>query len=223
MGSWENRRPTANSDPMRGPRKPGAGSEAPDAQASEWSEAIREQCLLTMVGAAQPWQQSLTADELHAIGGYTVGTGVLSANRKLRGRDAVELDDLERHLVATLEAALNRSRIDQPLVLYRVVGHHLKSEIDQVPIGGIWPDPGFVSCSIHRERDLERDADRDVLDIYAPAGALGGYVANLTPQDGEEAHGEVILARGLRFRVRVRFRQSGRVVASLEALPAISG
>lgn len=173
-----------------------------------------------MVEAAGPWQASLTASELRAIREYTAGTRLLSANRKLRGHDAAELDLEERQLVEALDAALARSALARRMTLYRVVGHRLKSEMDAVSIGEIWRDPGYVSCSIHEEWAVERNAERDVLEIHAPAGSPGAYVANLTPQEGEEAHGEMILARGLQYRVRGRRREKERVVTELEVLPA---
>lgn len=151
----------------------------------------------------------ITPQQLKAVGGYK-NAGYGHVNRGLRtGR----LDDRDRDTVATLDALTAASRTTTPVTVYRGYGSRMLITDNGFPAdpkpGDTFTDKAFVSTTTDRAKAEKWSprADDVTATVHVPKGVgaapLDRYVT------GQAEENEVLLERGLTFRVKSRTPKPG--------------
>lgn len=142
----------------------------------------------------------MSTAELRAFGEYG---GILYSeiNRGLRGTFGAKLDPATRKIVQTMDKVLARSPLDHDVAVWRGAGFRSEffgDRFDGDLAGFSWREDAFVSTSARREQAamFAFGGERAVLmRILVPAGQQAIQLS------GTSAEWELLLQRGLRFRV----------------------
>jgi hypothetical protein len=151
----------------------------------------------------RPWLDSLTPAEREAIAAYKLDA-FEPINESLRYGFAPSTE--EQRLIASLDRALARFRLPEPVIVYR---GFVSYSVRQAAVGREIIDFGYFSTSLLRvvAEDIissEPEEERLIAEVTIPGGAqIGAFVAapELVRDYGEV---EVLLPRESRFRITGR-------------------
>lgn len=143
------------------------------------------------------WKGTLSQDELDSIFSYTEAPVI---NEVLRGEQLLEA--FEQELADSLDGAIQRSIIPRDTFVWRCA----EKKFYDSPLGSIIDDLGYVSTSL--VRDVAVDflpgvEDGTMVRIFVPKGTFGAFVGDSDLSEFADQM-EIILRRGLRFRVTGR-------------------
>jgi cation transport regulator ChaB len=164
-------------------------------EASEWADPHYAE-----------WYDSLSTEERGALHSYT-GSGYREINRYWRkgpgsvypDRHGVVKDQTEQ-----LDSALSRAVVPEDVVVTRGVSGIEAQRIFATEPGGTFVDKGFGSTSVAQEWPW---GDKTVR-ILVPQGANGGYVSSTTKSLGLPDECELLLARGARYMVLSKSKET---------------
>lgn len=153
-----------------------------------------------------------------AVVAYT-GTDYEDINAVLRGRDLSHLDEDDIAEVEKQVKLLDKAMDIKPAPVDMVV-HRLTDSVPKLPPGTQFRDNGFVSTTISHgyladvQEELYGHADKGSMlhmEIRVPKGTPSTYATAFQNRDDSDiAEGEMILKRGLEFRV-VEIDESGPI------------
>lgn len=178
------------------------------------------------------WAASLTDEERQTIKdyaeeGYTpvnslLRKGVVSGS-VIEGEDWTVTYDPEE-MISVLDEALSRSKLPKDMVLYR--GKGMRPGQFNLAEGDEFIDRGFVSTSLDPALGNLYGKWAKLpytFRIHVPKGTIGAYIGRYPTAKhelGKESEYEILLARGLHFRVgKISTDVPGRVVVDLEVIP----
>jgi hypothetical protein len=143
------------------------------------------------------WAASLSLAEKRAIAAYKGPAGFLINEALRSGALRPQLAEA----ASTLERAIGRARLKQPLTAWR--GEGARSPNLVAAVGDILSDRGFASFSIDAAMASEMGAAGVVMEVRLPAGYRAAYV-NRIPRMSAEPEYELVIAPGARFKVVAR-------------------
>lgn len=151
----------------------------------------------------EPWAASLTADERQAIDAYKFDA-YEPINEALRL--GVDLDPENEQLVASLDSAIARFRIPEPVIVFR---GFVDVAVREAAVGAEFVDFAYYSTSLIRSVAegmiaLESVEERAIGEILVPGGAQIGAFAAAPDLVRESGEAEILLPRESRFRISGR-------------------
>lgn len=157
------------------------------------------------------WENLITSSESETIRYYT-GDGYADINtffRKLDGYEYLDADWI-KECGADLDSAIKKFKLSKNIKVYRGVGLEALgvSNVDELTIGSVCVDKGYMSTSVSKDFVLNSDFAKDaVLEIMVPKGKGTGAYINSRSRFMDEEY-EFLLKRGTKLKV-VEIDKSG--------------
>jgi hypothetical protein len=165
-------------------------------------------------GMSREWADGLTRRERGAVEYYSsTAFGAMNALARTGSHTGTVRRQVIEEEVAHLEKALEKSSLEEAVVVYRGVSDHRALGLEP---GATVTDRGFMSASLSPKVAAQfagKGPDAALLEILAPAGSKGASVAGMSGREGER---EVLFARHTTLRIVGRRVEKGRIVFTAE-------
>ena len=166
---------------------------------------------------------NLSEQELKSIIAYT-GNDFDRINKILRNpekkqyMDESVLEKCEMN-IKNISSALSKSKTTKPIITYRGIGGHaMETLIDNMKVGNVWRDDGFVSTSslydVAEEFAKHSKSPGYILEIHVPKGSRAMSVDSISHYSGEEY--EVLLDKGSEFLIKEIDNDNRIIVVELQ-------
>lgn len=160
----------------------------------------------------------LTADQLEALRAYQ-GAGYQRINPFLRGKIKPSDTSTLKGRIKHIDDVMKRSEVPEDVTVLRAMG---QSAFGDTPledlVGKVFQDKGYMSTALKNKPPADFAQKRVIMNLKVPRGTRGVYMSDIAKERRFKAEQELLLDRGLKFKVTdARYNsRSGKWVVDAE-------